>query len=130
MDIKPYDNRSLLNPCTLEGRNYQVDPDIGCEHYSYYCYALNRTETDWGNEIFLHKDLTSQLESELAAIPPQLIYMGWQTDPYQPCESEYRQTRQVLELLLERGFSASLLTKSDLVLRDTYLLCNAATAIS
>jgi DNA repair photolyase len=48
--------------------------------------------------------------------------MGWQTDPYQPCEVKYRQTRQVLELLLEKGFSASILTKSDLVLRDTDLL--------
>jgi DNA repair photolyase len=48
--------------------------------------------------------------------------MGWQTDSYQPCEAEYRQTRQVLELLLEKGFSASILTKSDLILRDTDLL--------
>jgi DNA repair photolyase len=70
----------------------------------------------------MHKDITGQLESELAGIPPQTIYLGWQTDPYQPCEAEYRQTRQVLELLLEKGFSASILTKSDLVLRDTDLL--------
>lgn len=44
--------------------------------------------------------------------------MGWHTDPYQPCEAEIRQTRQVLELLLEMGFSAGILTKSNLVLRD------------
>jgi DNA repair photolyase len=55
-------------------------------------------------------------------MPPQTIYMGWQTDPYQPCEAECRQTRRVLELFLEKGFSASILTKSDLVLRDTDLL--------
>ncbi len=122
MNIKPYDNRPVLNPCSLEGRNYQVDPYIGCEHYCYYCYALNQAETDWRKEIRMHKDITSQLESELEGIPPQTIYMGWQTDPYQPCEAEYRQTRQVLELLLERGFSASILTKSDLVLRDMDLL--------
>ena len=48
--------------------------------------------------------------------------MGWLTDPYQPCEAEYRQTRRVLELLLAKGFSASILTKSDLVLRDMDLL--------
>ncbi|MGD2016275.1 MAG: hypothetical protein PVG84_21200 [Desulfobacterales bacterium] len=62
------------------------------------------------------------MESELAGIAPQTIYMGWQTDPYQPCEAEYRQTRQVLELLLEKGFSASILTKSDLILRYMDLL--------
>ena len=122
MNIKPCDNRPILNPCTLKGRNYQVDPYIGCEHYCYYCYALNQAETDWTKEILIHKDITSQLESELVGIPPQIIYMGWETDPYQPCEAEYRQTRQVLELLLEKGFSASILTKSDLVLRDMDLL--------
>jgi DNA repair photolyase len=99
-----------------------VDPYIGCEHYCYYCYALNQAETDWSKEVLIHKDITSELESELAGIPPQTIYMGWQTDSYQPCEAEYRQTRQVLELLLEKGFSASILTKSDLILRDTDLL--------
>jgi DNA repair photolyase len=99
-----------------------VDPYIGCEHYCYYCYALNQAETDWRKEVLIHKDITSQLESELAGISPQTIYMGWQTDPYQPCEAEYRQTRQVLELMLEKGFSASILTKSDLVLRDSDIL--------
>lgn len=122
MNIKPCDKRPVLNPCTLKDRNYQVDPYIGCEHYCYYCYALNEAETDWSKEVLIHKDITGQLESELAGIPPQTIYMGWITDPYQPCEAEYRQTRQVLELLLEKGFSVSILTKSDLVLRDMDLL--------
>ena len=122
MKIKPCASRPVLNPCTLEGMNYQVDPYIGCEHYCYYCYVLDQAETDWHKEILIHKDIKSQLESELAGIEPQTIYMGWQTDPYQPCEAEYRQTRQVLEVLVEKGFSASILTKSDLVLRDMDLL--------
>ncbi len=119
MKIIPCANRPVLDPCTLKDRNHQVDPYIGCEHYCYYCYALNQAEIDWSKEVLIHKDITSKLESELAGIPTQTIYMGWQTDPYQPCEAKYRQTRQVLELLLEKGFSASILTKSDLVLRDT-----------
>ena len=48
--------------------------------------------------------------------------MGYHTDPYQPCEAEYQQTRKVLELLFEKGFSASILTKSDLVVRDVDIL--------
>jgi DNA repair photolyase len=128
MKIKPNINRPVLNPCTLEGRNYQIDPYIGCEHYCYYCYALNQAETDWRKEVLIYEDITSQLESELAGITPQTIYMGWQTDPYQPCEGEFRQTRQVLELLLEKGFSASILTKSDLVLRDSDILQKMNTA--
>ncbi len=30
--------------------------------------------------MLLHKDLTNQLESELAGIPPQTIYIGLQKD--------------------------------------------------
>jgi len=122
MNLKPLADRPLLAPCTLAGRNYQIDPYVGCEHYCYYCYALNQAETDWRKGILIHRDITGQLESELEGIEPQAIYMGWQTDAYQPCEAECLQTRQVLELLVEKGFSASILTKSDLVLRDLDLL--------
>ncbi len=55
----------------------------------------------------------------MVSYSPQTIYMGYQTDPYQPSEAQFHQTRKVLELLLENGFSASIPTKSDLVLRDT-----------
>ncbi len=133
MNIKSCDNRPVLNPCTLKDRNYQVDPYIGCEHNCYYCYALNQAETDWKKEVLIHKNIAGQLKSELTGIPPQTIYMGWQTDAYQPCEAECQQTRQVLELLLEKGFSASILTKSDLVLRDLDLLqemCDASVSAS
>jgi DNA repair photolyase len=122
MNVTPCTDRPILEPCTLQGRNYQIDPYIGCEHHCYYCYALNQAESDWTQQILIHQDISTRLESELAAIPPQTIYMGWQTDGYQPCEEKYLQTRQVLELLLAKGFSASILTKSDLVLRDAELL--------
>ncbi len=128
MNIKSCTDRLILNPCNLQGINYQIDPYIGCEHYCYYCYALDQAETDWRKEISIHEDITSRLESELTGIEPQTIYLGWQTDPYQPCESEYRQTRQVLELMHKNDFSASILTKSDLVLRDMDLLQNMKTA--
>ncbi len=122
MKVSTCTNRPVLNPCDLKDLDHQVDPYIGCQHYCYYCYALNQAETDWSREILIHEDITRQLEDELTGIPPQTIYMGWHTDPYQPCEAEHQQTRRVLELLLERGFSASILTKSDLVLRDMDLL--------
>jgi len=80
-----------------------------------------------------HDDIVGRLETELANIKPQTIYMGWHTDPYQPCKAECRHTRKVLALLLEKGFSASILTKSDLVLRDMDLLAsmeNASVSVS
>ena len=111
MILTPCNNRLILEPCTLPELNYQIDPYIGCGHYCYYCYVLSQAVTDWRQEILFHNDITGRLEEEIAAIPPQTIYMGWHTDSYQPCEAEFRQTRQILELLLEKGFSASILTR-------------------
>jgi hypothetical protein len=81
----------------------------------------------------MHKDMVEQLSEEMVDISPQTIYMGYYSDPYQPCEAEYCQTRKVLELLLKKGFSANILTKSDLVVRDIDLLKrmnNAAVSVS
>jgi DNA repair photolyase len=122
MKISTCTDRPLLSTCELENFDYQVDPYIGCEHYCYYCYVLNEAETDWQKEILVYKDIHSQLSRELKNISPQKIYMGYYADPYQPCEEDYRQTRQVLEILLANGFSVSILTKSDLVVRDLDLL--------
>ena len=111
-----------MAPCRLKKPEYQIDPYVGCEHNCHYCYALNQAETDWSREIQTYEDIKSQLSQELEKISPQNIYMGYYTDPYQPCEAKYLQTRKVLELLLEQGFTASILTKSDLVYRDIDLL--------
>jgi DNA repair photolyase len=118
MKVSECTYRPILSPCGLKDINYQVDTYVGCEHYCYYCYVLPQAETDWSKEILIHQDIVSRLDQELDQIPPQTIYMGYHTDPYQPIEVEYQQTRKVLELLLSKGFSASILTKSDLVVRD------------
>lgn len=108
----------VLRPCSLSGFTYQLDPYIGCEYRCHYCYTLNQTGTNWKNGILIHPDLVEELDRELSSLAPQKIYMGWNTDPYQPAERGRRQTRQALELLLRRGFSACVLTKSDLITRD------------
>ncbi len=118
MKVNTCKKDKILDSCPLEGLNYQIDPYIGCEHHCYYCYALNEAETDWKNEIRIYEDYKKQLSTELSGLPPQKIYMGWNSDPYQPIEKEYGQTRETLEILLENGFSAGMLTKSDIVIRD------------
>ena len=122
MNVSVCTNRKIISPCGLKNLNYQVDPYVGCEHFCYYCYALAKTETDWSKEIQTHKNIVEQLSKEIDEIPPQTIYMGYHTDPYQPCEVEYQQTRKALEVFIEKGFSASILTKSDLVVRDIDIL--------
>jgi DNA repair photolyase len=122
MKVSVCTNRRTLSPCGLKDLDYQVDTYVGCEHYCYYCYALAQAETDWSMEIQTYENIVEQLSKEIDKISPQTIYMGYHTDPYQPCEAEYHQTRKVLELFLHTGFSASILTKSDLVVRDIDIL--------
>jgi DNA repair photolyase len=102
--------------------NYQVDPYIGCEHVCHYCYALNNAQTDWEKEILLHEGLIERLPQELSKLEPQTIYIGMDTDPYQPSERTLKQTKRILELLAERDFSVCILTKSGMVTRDIDLL--------
>lgn len=111
-------HRSILQPCSLEGYAFQLDPYIGCHHHCYYCYALNQAETDWDREVQIHQNFIGQLHDELSMLEPQSIYIGWNSDAYQPSEGKYKQTRKALELLAEQGFSVCVLTKSSLVTRD------------
>ena len=133
MKVSVCTKRKILLPCTLKNFDYQVDTYVGCEHYCYYCYVLAQAETDWSKEIYIYKNIVDQLNIEINKITPQTIYMGYYTDPYQPCEAKHCQTRKTLELFLKKGFSASILTKSDLVLRDIDILKkmnNAAVSVS
>jgi len=131
--VKECADKQILEPCSLKNFDFQVDPYIGCEHYCYYCYVLNNTAFNWTKEIRIHKDFISRLQQKLDQIEPQKIYMGYNSDPYQPCEEEYQQTRQALQLFKEKGFSIGILTKSDLVLRDIDILKkmdNASVSVS
>ena len=113
---------SILEPCSLDLFNYQIDPYAGCAHHCVYCYTQNGSPVDWKTEVGLSPGLVEKLEAELENIEPQTVYMGMNTDPYQPAEREAQQSRRVLEILGRRGFSICILTKSDLVLRDVDLL--------
>lgn len=115
-------DHAILTPCVVPGFEYQVEPYVGCEHHCHYCYALSGAETNWSREILTHEDLVERLDRALQNISPQALYLSYNTDPYQPVEATHGQTRKVLELLRNRGFSAGILTKSDLILRDVDLI--------
>ena len=122
MKVNRCSRRKILNPCSLEMHNYQIDTYIGCEHFCHYCYGLNDAETDWQKEILIHEDIIEQLDQEMNSLEQQSIYIGMNSDPYQPFEKIFKQTRKVLELFVKRGFSVCILTKSELVTRDIDLI--------
>lgn len=113
---------NLVESCWLEEFEYQIEPYTACEHQCLYCYMFNRKESNYGRKILFCENSVALLESELSNLEPKCIYIGMETDPYQPCEERMCITKGILEVLLEMGFSASILTKSDLILRDLEII--------
>ena len=111
--------QSVLKPIKLQNINYYIEPYMSSEKNN---YSIRHAEAECEKEILIHGDIAEQLSNELGDIAPQVIYMGYNTDPYQFCEKVLTQTREALESLVENGLSASILTNSDLVLRDIDLL--------
>jgi len=70
----------------------------------------------------IYPDLKKQLSGEISALEPQTIYIGMNSDPYQPLEKKHQQTRKALRVLHDKGFSVSILTRSPLILRDLELI--------
>ena len=73
-------------------------------------------------------NIVSKLKGELAKRAAGVYGIGTVTDPYQLVERKYELTRGCLGLLRRYRASVSILTKSDLVLRDLELIaaCNDA----
>lgn len=122
MKIVEFRGRPVMEPCTLEYYNYTFAAYVGCQHRCLYCYTQNQADLDWDSEVGIIPDFREQLAGFLEHLPPQVVYVGGDTDPYQPIEAERRYTRQALEEMADRGFSGSILTKSDLFTRDIDIL--------
>jgi len=122
MDTKICPPRNILHPSSLLDFKHEIGPYYGCEHNCHYCYAHDTEETDWSKEIMIHQDFAAQLKEEIKGLVKQTLFIGKDTDPYQPIEKRLQHTRQTLEILSVSGHAACILTKSDLVVRDIDLL--------
>ena len=103
------------------GTNNGMNIYRGCQHGCIYCdarsscYQMNHLFED----IEVKENALELLESALKSRrKPTVIGTGAMTDPYMPLERNLRMTRGSLELIEKYGFGATVLTKSDLVLRD------------
>ena len=81
--------------------------------------------------IFLKQNAAWLLQQELRRLGPKLkereIALGTATDPYQPIERRTGTTRSLLEVFARReGYRLSIVTKSNLILRDIDLLAEIA----
>jgi DNA repair photolyase len=83
-----------------------------------------RDGVDFERKIFVKQQAASLLRSELRKVKrTEGIAIGTATDPYQPAERRFEVTRAILEeLALQSGLSVGIVTKSNMITRDTEIL--------
>ena len=129
--------RTIINRITSPDIPFDrsINPYRGCEHGCIYCFARPTHAfhdlspgLDFESKLFVKPSAAALLRAELAKPGYQTrpMAMGTNTDPYQPIETEWRVTRQVLEVLAECDHPVTITTKSDRVLRDLDLLAPMA----
>ena len=126
LTVRRVECKSALSVSRLPGLDWALNPYRGCSHSCAYCYAQDVTRfelgTPWGEIVEAKINIVSRLERELSKARDGVIGIGTVTDPYQPVESEYELTRGCLDLIARTSARASILTKSNLILRDLDLL--------
>lgn len=97
----------------------------GCEHGCIYCdsrskcYRMDHQFED----IEVKENALELLDIALKKKKQKaMIGTGSMSDPYTPSEKSLEYTRKALELIYKHGFGITLITKSNLILRDIDLL--------
>jgi DNA repair photolyase len=97
------------------------NPYTGCDHRCVYCYVSSYVPRAF--ECRKKKNLVARVERDLRRIDKSLVIsMSNSSDPYPLMEAKLKLTRACLELLSHEDCRVQIITKSDLVARDTDLL--------
>lgn len=130
MKIRKIICKSAISKCGFPGGGWAINPYVGCEHGCVYCYArfmrrfTGHEREEWGNFVDVRTNIAEVLQKQMELDKYKMgrVFISTVTDPYQPLEKKYQLTRKVLKVLLSYQPSVSILTKSDLILRDLKLL--------
>jgi DNA repair photolyase len=119
--------RSILSRTNIPGIDYCLNPYVGCSHACRYCYATymrkySGHDEPWGTFVDVKVNAVELLKKALRRDHHGEVILSSVTDPYQPAEASWRITRGCLELLSKSRLKVCILTKSDLVTRDTDIL--------
>lgn len=116
--------KKALSLSKLPGTKYSLNPYGGCTHGCVYCYAPEVLHAEWNTwrVVKVKANVARRLSKEIPGLYG-VIGLGTVTDPYQDPERRFELTRSCLEVLRgNRELSVSILTKSNLILRDTELI--------
>lgn len=99
----------------------------GCTHGCIYCDSRStcyQMDHDF-EDVAVKENAAELLEDALRRKRRRcMIGTGSMCDPYLPLEGETQLTRRCLEVIHRQGFGVSVLTKSDLLLRDLDILAD------
>lgn len=123
--IREVCSKSILNKSGIS--DYCVNCYTGCLHGCVYCYAsfmrrFSGHEEPWGKFLDIKVNAPEILAREVKRRPPAHVILSSVCDAYQPVEKRWELSRGCLRVLLEAGFSVTILTKSKLVVRDFDIL--------
>jgi DNA repair photolyase len=118
--------KTALVKSRIPGVEHVINPYLGCGHGCRYCYAVfmrrysrHHAGAPWGSFVEVKVNIAAVLAQELARKKQAgQAFLSSVCDPYQPAELKYRLTRSCLKILGDCGWSASILTRSPLVVRD------------
>jgi len=106
-----------------------LNPYTGCPHGCLYCYAASYIPRF--SECRPKADLLKRLAREVSKVEPGvLLAIANSSDPYPPAEKSLGLTRGCLEILGDWGMRVQVVTKSDLVCRDSDLLADMRATVS
>lgn len=112
-----------------------INPYQGCEHGCLYCYARNAHEyygfsagLDFERKIIVKRNAAELLEKffNRKGYVPASIMMSGNTDCYQPIERRLKITRSLLKVFLKYKHPVSIISKNNLIMRDTDILAEMA----
>lgn len=121
--------KTIVRKCTPNWNylmfDYAMDIYRGCSHGCIYCYARSSyyDKTDNFHCVRVKRDALQIIRDELSQkVRTGVVLMGGVSDSYNPKEKELKLTRNALELINAFNFGACIITKSNLVTRDTDIL--------
>jgi DNA repair photolyase len=113
--------------CTCPSK-LTFNPYTGCDHQCLYCYASSYIPKF--SECQPKKDLINRLAKEAAKLKGETISISNSSDPYPQKEVTQNLTRRCLDVLAICNCRIQIVTKSDLVTRDSDILAKLPATVT
>ncbi|NPC85438.1 radical SAM protein, partial [Pyxidicoccus fallax] len=107
----------------------EINPYVGCMFHCTYCYVEGNERPQ--SDLYVKMNAAELVERDIETRDPGVaIFLSSQTDPYLYAEKKYRITRACIERVAQHPqYRLSILTKSDMIVRDIDLLRNVPCTI-